>query len=79
MILVNLWNFNIFAESSSQLRGADLAGDIEEEEEKEDEGKEGVELVQMLKTNKKSHEISTIELSAVKTSAFWTICDIGRL
>ena len=62
-----------FTESSSQLRGANLAehreeGEEEGEEVEEVEGKDGVELVQMSKANQKSHQIVTIELS--KTSAF---------
>ena len=62
-----------FTESSSQLRGANFAEhreEGEEEGEEEVEGKDGVELVQMSKANQKSHQISTIELSTVKTSAY---------
>ena len=66
--------FLVFAESSSQLRGAELGvavnrldeGEDEEEGEEEEERKEeGVELVQMSlsKANKKMHKTSTVELS----------------
>ena len=66
--------FLVFAESSSQLRGAELGvavnrldeGEDEEEGEEEEERKEeGVELVQMSlsKANKKLNKTSTVELS----------------
>ena len=59
-----------FAETSSQLRAAEVAGgEGREEEEEEGFGEDG-ELVQMSKTNNKSQQISTIEFSTVKTSAF---------
>lgn len=56
-------------ETSSQLRAAEVAGGEGREEEEEGFGEDG-ELVQMSKTNNKSQQISTIEFSTVKTSAF---------
>ena len=58
-----------FAETSSQLRVAEVAGGEGREEEEEGFGEDG-EVVQMSKTNNKSQQISTIEFSTVKTSAF---------
>ena len=63
--------FLVFAESSSQLRGAELGVAVnrldegEDEEEEEERKEEGVELVQMSlsKANKKMHKTSTVELS----------------
>ena len=66
--------FLIFSETSSQLRAAEIAraeGREEEDEEEEGFGVDGeTEHVRMSKTRKKSQQISTVDFSTVKTSAF---------
>ena len=73
-------NSIFFSETSSQLRAAEIAraeGREEDEEEEEGFGVDGeTEHVRMSKTRKKSQQISTVDFSTVRTSAFWTISNI---